>query len=233
MWRVLRNGAVSAREQMALDERLASEVVPTVRIFAWARPALSLGLKQPVPAWVTRLERARGPVEVVERPTGGGLAFHGSDVSVAVVVPRDAASVHDVLAHVGQGVARLCASFGVDASHLGEGVPGETAARIVYCLTQTSRYAVVAGGRKVAGLAVRRFPESWLVHGSLWVQPLPAELVGVVPPEVLGELHRVAHPLAALARMPLTVEDAAARWAAAWTDWWDDVFTRTIEPVNH
>ena len=42
----------------------------------------------------------------------------------------------------------------------------------------------MAGGRKVCGLAIRRYPESWLIQGSLLARPLPRMFERVMPPAV-------------------------------------------------
>src|SRR3989338_5225382 len=78
----------SAAEQMAFDERLAREAQPNVRVFTWAFPAISLGFKQESPVWLDRARWQADGLELVERPTVVGIAFHGSDVSISIVVPR-------------------------------------------------------------------------------------------------------------------------------------------------
>jgi len=78
----------SAAEHMAFDEQLANEAKPAVRVFTWEPPALSLGFKQSVPDWLNRTHWEAAGLELVERPTGGGIAFHGSDISISIVVPR-------------------------------------------------------------------------------------------------------------------------------------------------
>ena len=84
-WTIVKEGASSAAEQMALDDARARQGGLTARFFTWRRPAISWGFKQSVPEWVSASSSA---YERIERPTGGGMAFHGSDVSLAVVIPR-------------------------------------------------------------------------------------------------------------------------------------------------
>ena len=57
-WRILRDGAGSAAWNMAVDEALLAkcrERGPVLRLYRWARPALSLGYAQPEPPWLERL----------------------------------------------------------------------------------------------------------------------------------------------------------------------------------
>jgi len=218
MWWLLRDGATSAHAQMALDERLAQDAVLTARVFQWRAPAISLGWKQPMPDWLDLSAwRARG-LELVERPTGGGIALHGSDVSVSIVVPRDAALPLDTLMRmVCQSAVRLCASYGVDAAAL----DARGRHRIRYCLADPSPYAVCIEGRKVAGFALRRYPKSWLVQGSLLVRPLDAVLAQAIPQPDTEALAARATTLSEEAGMPVEESEVAARWLEGWVAWWD------------
>ena len=195
---------------MAFDERLAGLARPVVRFFTWSPPAVSFGFKQPRPAWAG--------VELVERPTGGGIAFHGSDVSMSVTIPRSwAHPLEAIMRLIGQSAVRLCAAYGVDAISIGEVAAQE---RIDYCLTQPSSYAVWAGQRKIAGYALRRFPASWLIQGSLLVRPLPAVLTRQLPQALVAALERQAVPLLELSRHGVSEQDVARYWSERWVSWW-------------
>ena len=218
-WRVLIGGARSAAEQMARDEALSRETIPTVRLFTWQPPALSLGFKQPHPAWLSGATR-EARWQLVDRPTGGGIAVHGSDVSVAVVVPRELrVSVETLMRAVCQSAVALCATYGVAARSLLH-VPASE--RVTYCLAQPSSYAVMAAGKKLAGFALRRYPKTWLIQGSMLVHPLPEVLRDALPSEVARQLTGYAVSLAGLANAPVSAADAAQRWAAHWSEWWEE-----------
>ena len=211
-WRLLIDTQRSAAEQMAVDERLASDAIPTARFFRWDPPAISLGWKQLSPEWAAGLD-------VVERPTGGGIAFHGSDVSWSVVLPRThILSLHALMKTVCDSAMRVCASYGVPAETLVD-CPGPQ--RITYCLTQPSAYAVLIGEQKVAGAALRRYPASWLIQGSLLVRPLPEQLRCALPAVVAAQLDQQAISLEQAAGHPLNEQQVIDRWAANWSAWWD------------
>jgi lipoate-protein ligase A len=172
----------TAAEQMAIDERLAAAARPTLRLFRWNRPAISLGLKQAPPPWVNVSALSAHGIDVVRRPTGGGIALHGSDVSCSVVAPLMPGRRIGVLM---DGVASLLCrglrALGVRAAWERETA---SAARITYCLTERSPYALMVDGRKLGGLAIRRTPVSWLIQGSLLVRALPEVFGRVMPMEV-------------------------------------------------
>lgn len=206
---------------MAYDERLAAEALPTVRCFVWEPAAISLGWKQSPPAWLeTRAWQSTG-VETVERPTGGGVAFHGSDVSLAVVVPRHAApSLDQVMRAVCHQAVRLCETYAAHADAL---IDVDARRRVTHCLTEVSPYAVLLRGRKVAGFALRRYPKSWLIQGSLLVRPLPQALMRALPAALQEALRARAISLSEAAETPLHEHDVAARWTQHWSLWWDDM----------
>jgi len=210
----LTDSALSATEQMAFDERLALEAQPTVRVFTWNSPAISLGFKQAPPAWLEEARWRDAELELVERPTGGGIAFHGSDVSISVVAPRRAGvSPHALVSAACDSATRLCRAYGLEATT--ELVSGQTS-RVTYCLTQSSPYAVFVCGRKAGGFALRRFPDSWLVQGSLLVRPLPAVLAEALPRGVRAALEERAVSLSEASGKWVDEADAAQRWLAEW-----------------
>ena len=222
-------GAQRAAEQMARDVALAREAVPSVRLFTWQPPALSLGFKQARPDWLAAAKRDLR-WELIERPTGGGMAVHGSDVSVAVVMPREVrVPLEALMGTICRSAIRLCGTYGI-AAHSLLRVPA--AERVTYCLAEPSSYAVMAGGRKVAGFALRRYPKTWLIQGSMLVGPLPEVLREVLPPEARRQLAHYATPLSSLANAPVSAADAARRWAAHWSEWWDATLVEELSMVR-
>lgn len=222
------DGAQTGRVHMARDEQLAREQIPTVRFFEWRPAAVSLGWKQPAPAWLQGPDAVPG-VRWVERPTGGGIALHGTDLSISVIVPRRLElPLGMVMRTVCESAVNACRSFGAQAEPLLEG-PG--AGRIAYCLAEESPYAVMAQGLKLAGLAARRYPDSWLVQGSLLVRPIDAEVAGWLPPAVRARLTERAAALADVSGGAVTEAAVAARWARDWGAWWEASLLDTLGAV--
>ncbi len=216
-WRVLLDGPRPAAAQMTFDERLICLGVPTVRFFTWHPPAVSLGFKQPPPEWLTPSQWSAQGLELVERPTGGGMAFHGSDVSLSIVVPRaSAVPLELIMRTVCQSAVQVCRAFGAEAHAL---MDVQTEGRITYCLTQPSPYAVLIGARKVAGFAVRRYPDGWLIQGSLLVRRLPGLLARALPSDLLQRVEREASPLCFFGGV--SEREIARHWADRWVAWWE------------
>src|SRR5438270_6467081 len=72
---------------MALDEVLwVTGIAPRIRFYQWDHPAVSFG-------YFGRYEDVahhNDQQELVRRCTGGGVVFHGQDLTYAVIVPSSA-----------------------------------------------------------------------------------------------------------------------------------------------
>src|SRR6266705_1784523 len=74
----------SAAMNMAIDEALLEcAVVPSIRFYRWDSPALSFGYFGNF-ADVATYAALR---DVVRRWTGGGIVFHGDDLTYSVIIP--------------------------------------------------------------------------------------------------------------------------------------------------
>lgn len=167
--RLLLDGHHRAAENMARDEALLAEAVPTVRLYGWRPAAVSLGRSQ-TEADVD-LEAARGwGLDVVRRATGGGAILHNeAEVTYAVVLPLDFPGLpRDItgsFAFVSEGVVRALRHLGLPAEI--ETVPDNTRETLCYVRRQGTN--VVVNGRKISGGAQRRDGKALLQHGTIIV----------------------------------------------------------------
>ena len=218
-WQILMAEQESAREQMAMDERLAQQARPTFRLFRWHTPAISLGFKQPIPDWVDRARLASHRLELVERPTGGGIAVHGSDLSCSVVVPRHSSlSLRALMELVCECLTNGVRTFGIDVEWRRE---VEQPSRITYCLTEDSPYALMVGDRKLCGLAIRRYQASWLIQGSMLVRELPDVFRPVMPAVVSEAFQTRAIALEEVVGRAVADEELIASMILAWRTTWE------------
>ncbi|PON11393.1 lipoate--protein ligase family protein, partial [Candidatus Entotheonella serta] len=91
-WRFLNTGDHSPGMNMALDEAIlqaceAGVAPPTLRVYGWQPPALSLGYAQNVTKEVNVAACQRYGIEIVRRPTGGRAVLHDDEVTYSVVMP--------------------------------------------------------------------------------------------------------------------------------------------------
>ena len=84
---------------MAVDEALlenaSEDTAPTLRIYRWQRPTLSLGYFQP---YANRQSHpASAGTEVVRRLSGGGAILHDQEITYSLIVPSTHAWAGNIL----------------------------------------------------------------------------------------------------------------------------------------
>src|SRR5258706_5721648 len=96
-WRLLLDGPADAAWNMSVDESLllcAPGSAPSLRLYQWREPAVSLGFRQAEPEWLARRDALRVPG--VRPVTGGGARLHARRPSHSgVAAPGSARLPHD------------------------------------------------------------------------------------------------------------------------------------------
>jgi lipoate-protein ligase A len=180
-WRLIISGAGSGRWNMALDEALwrsyAKIERPTLRLYRWSRPTLSLGRFQRAEA-VDLGECVRRGIEVVRRPTGGRAVLHDDEVAYSLVHPLDGmGGVLESHRRIAEALALGLRKLGLAAELMkGERSSRNSRASSGACFAAPSRFELAIAGRKVAGSAQVRDRLTLLEHGSL---PLELDLEGL------------------------------------------------------
>ncbi len=184
-WRLLlepkpRSGA----ENMALDEAIMDAVAvgqapPTLRLYQWAPPALSLGKRQPLSG--VRLDRcALDGVDVVRRATGGLAILHTDELTYSIATrqddPRATGAILDAYRSLSEGLVRALAHLGAVAE-MAPVSPGAAHSASAICFEQPSAYEISVAGRKLIGSAQVRPQGRVLQHGSL---PLTGDIGRIV-----------------------------------------------------
>jgi len=191
-WRLVMDGARSGAVNMALDVVLlegaaSGEAPPTVRFYGWAPPCLSLGRHQPAGAADLAFCRKEG-IDVVRRPTGGRAVLHHRELTYAVTAPVDGvvlpAAVQAAYRRIAGALAAGLRELGVDAGLSEDPARGALPrpTESVPCFRAPAGGEVVAGGRKLAGSAVRLKGGAILQHGSIlldWDGRLQAGALGL------------------------------------------------------
>lgn len=150
----------AAALNMAIDEMLLRTATrPTLRLYRWARPAISFGY---FGKWAEAF--AAGPdCDLVRRWTGGGIVPHGDDFTFSLIVPR----THPFFAIAPR--ESYCAIHQCIASALGNATLASTARppTSAACFQNPVQHDILIAGRKVAGGAQRRTKAGLLHQGSI------------------------------------------------------------------
>jgi lipoate-protein ligase A len=216
-WRFVDTGTHDAASNMAFDEALltmheAGTVPPTLRVYGWCQPTLSLGYAQNVQQEVDLAScRAQG-IAVVRRPTGGRAVLHDQEVTYSVVMPAACTDgPHTITEHyrrIGMALAAALQFLGLPVQlarpqirAVATRAPASPA-----CFAALSRYELSVAGKKIVGSAQKRTQHALLQHGSipLWMDRQRLFQCLQVPPE-----HRAALVQAAYTTMGAVNELAA------------------------
>ena len=166
----------SAAMNMSVDEALLeSASIPTIRFYRWRSPALSFGyFGKFSDVAIYAAER-----DLVRRWTGGGIVFHGDDLTYSIVIPAsdptfDESSIaiyekiHRALSAALNGIGeRAVVAGGVDPGSISAARTADVTAAGYSCFVNPVRADVMIGGRKVAGAAQRRIRGGLLQQGSI------------------------------------------------------------------
>jgi len=194
-WRFVNTGNGEAAFNMALDEALlllheAGAALPTLRVYGWCQPTLSLGYAQNARQEVDLAACQAQGVAVVRRPTGGRAVLHDQEVTYSVVMPLLADGPSTTTEHyrrIGMALAAALQSLGIPV-HLARPqvrtAPVRTPASPA-CFAALSRYELSAAGKKIVGSAQKRAQRALLQHGSipLWMDRQRLFQCLRVPPE--------------------------------------------------
>ena len=161
-----------AAVNMAIDEAvLETAVGPTIRFYRWGSPALSFGYF----GKFSHVAIYAAERDLVRRWTGGGIVFHGDDLTYSIVIPAsdpvfsESASliyekVHRALAEALCGIGRRTELVG--AARSADRTP-QGGVLTNNCFANPVRADVMMDGRKIAGAAQRRTHRGLLQQGSI------------------------------------------------------------------
>jgi len=154
----------SAGLNMAIDEALLGvATAPSIRFYRWDHPALSFGYFGKF-AEVATYSTER---DLVRRWTGGGIVFHGDDLTYSIVIPAaDPAfseSSTSLYEKIHNAIRAALAADGRSVELAMNGTPKISDS----CFANPVRADVLSNGRKVAGAAQRRTRRGLLQQGSI------------------------------------------------------------------
>ncbi len=174
-WRFLDTGDLSPAGNMAVDRALLAlhangKSPPTLRLYQWRPPAVSLGYFQKRHDLDLKAFRRLG-YEVVRRPTGGKAVLHLDDLTYAVIAgaPEGMPSAVTAAYHlIAQGLLDAFRLLGIEARM---GREREDPQSTDICFLRCARGAIVYRKKKLVGSAQTWHASSLLQHGSIIVRP--------------------------------------------------------------
>lgn len=173
-WRFIRDEPRDGATNMAIDEVLASGCAqgcgfPSLRLYRWSGPTVSLGYNQLVEGQVDFTSCRQHGVPVVRRPTGGRALLHQYELTYSVAFPIPAGSRGVLRDYQWINTCLLLAlgKLGVAATvNRGDRVGGAAGG---VCFNSSSRHELTVNGRKLIGSAQRRYNHTLLQQGSVLI----------------------------------------------------------------
>ena len=209
-WRLLKTSAARGAWNMAADESILEHagrgaVLPTLRLYAWNPPCLSLGRAQPFTDVDSARLQERG-WEVVRRVTGGRAILHTDELTYSVTGPVDepnlAGSVLESYNRLAGALLAAVHALGLPVE-MKEGKVDADGQPNPVCFEVPSTYEITVDGKKLIGSAQARRREGVLQHGSL---PLTGDLARIVQALVFADESARATAASRLLERATTVE---------------------------
>jgi lipoate-protein ligase A len=182
-WRLLITPPARGAWNMAVDEAIlaaagSGQSLPTLRLYAWNPPCLSLGYAQSYQDVDLARLKANG-WEVVRRATGGRAILHTDELTYSVTAPPDEprvqGSVLESYHRLAKALVFAVHALGLPVEMEEHAAPASAASGPV-CFEVPSAYEIVVNGKKLIGSAQARKKEGVLQHGTF---PLSGDLTRI------------------------------------------------------
>jgi lipoate-protein ligase A len=183
-WRLVITEPSSGAWNMALDEALLESVsnyhvLPTLRLFYWNPPCLSLGHAQTYKSLDLDSIKSRG-WDLVRRPTGGKAILHTDEITYSVIAPIDEPRVKGSILESYQSISNVLIHalkfLGIQANADSIYSNDQPSSHQPVCFETPSNYEITVEGKKILGSAQMRKHQSVLQHGSL---PISGDLTRI------------------------------------------------------
>ncbi len=185
-WRLLFTPDVDPYMNMAIDEALTRECIdsedkPTaIRFYTWKETSCSIGYFQKMKDVLKAPNDKEIPV--VRRPTGGGIVYHGNDITFSIVKksmqPGKQENITSFYKLIGESLLMSLERLGFtgtfylpdEESHRSEPKKNPFNNRLSqhsFCSETPAKYDIMIDGSKVAGYAARKSQGAVLYQGYL------------------------------------------------------------------
>jgi len=218
IWRLIQTSPARGVWNMAVDEAILEHAgqdasLPTLRLYAWDPPCLSLGHAQPfTDVDMVRLQ-AHG-WEVVRRVTGGRAILHTDELTYSVTgssdEPRLAGSILESYNRLAGALLAAVQDLSLPVE-MKEGKADVSGQSNPVCFEVPSTYEITVEGKKLIGSAQARRKDGVLQHGSL---PLTGDLTRICQALVFPDEVARENAMQRLLARATTVESVLGREVA-------------------
>lgn len=161
---------------MATDEALLKafihqkNMVPTLRLYTWAPPAVSIGCLQKIPENFSITQCQKFGLDAVRRPTGGRMVLHMGDLTYSLVfaentsaIPKGILPSYEKISRAIQEGLRL---LGISSQLCSQ----RKMNRSPLCFSLAAKHEILVKGKKIMGNAQKREKGAVLQQGSIMIE---------------------------------------------------------------
>jgi len=171
-FRLIYSDTLSAAMNMATDEALFASFdeksLPIFRVYDWEK-SFTIGISQDFSKFPNTNKFEEYNRNYSKRITGGGILFHGHDVSYSLLIPNSYMSGLNVK----QSYEKICTfllefykSLGLEAMYVKDD-KNTTLSKSEFCQIGFEAYDILVNGKKIGGNAQRRTKNFIFQHGSI------------------------------------------------------------------
>lgn len=164
-WQIIDTKNRSGNEIMEIDSQLLQKgVQPTLHFYSWHCPTATYGYFVNPDMWL----KPNLDLDLVKRPTGGGIIFHEFDFAFSIFIPSTESDFStDILQnylYVNQKVATFLEEFTGKKSEL---LIDNPKLDPPFCMARPTKYDILIEGKKAVGAAQRKTKRGFLHQGSI------------------------------------------------------------------
>jgi lipoate-protein ligase A len=161
---------LSAKANSNLDNALFKafnkDSLPVLRLYSWEN-SITFGVSQNPSDYVTLLEEYEN--NFAKRITGGGVLFHGHDISYSLIIPAtyiQDKGVKETYELICSFILTFYASFGLKAN-FAKDIESIVLSKDAFCQVGFEAYDIIINGQKIGGNAQKRAKNVIFQHGSI------------------------------------------------------------------
>lgn len=192
-WRFIDNGSHNAFYNMALDETISESVrkgfsPPTLRLYQWTQPSVSLGYFQKV-SDINIDYCQRKSYQLVRRLTGGKAVLHNSELTYSISARNDTKpfkgkGLLENYMIISTVLVTALKTLNVDAKITSSRIKQQTDS---FCFKTSSYSEITVNGQKIIGSAQKLYRNGFLQQGSILMDINPEELNKIFKNYAIGE----------------------------------------------
>jgi len=178
-WQVIEDEPKDGESNMATDRAILAScesgaIPPTLRLYSWKRPTLTVGYAQNFGKEIDVNQCRKLGIQIVRRPTGGRALLHQHEVTYSFTAPiphpKFPSSLFGAYKSVAEALLEGLKGIGVRDAILASGRKtdmGRNPSHSPSCLSSVNHFEIEVQGAKLVGSAQRRTKRAFLQHGSI------------------------------------------------------------------